>query len=224
LLKLTDKNDILNGLANAVVNGDKDKAIKFAQKALKENIDPYEAITDGCTHGMHIVSEKYDNGEMFIPHIMLSSEAMNEAITVLQPHVDVEKTKESGVAVVGVILGDIHDIGINLVSSLLKSAGITVYDLGKDVPYEDFIEIAKDVNANVIGLSAMMTTSMMGMKDVVKMARREIPDVKIMIGGGPVSRDFCGEIGADAYADDARDAIEIVKEIIKEDRRKKASV
>ncbi|MFP4654636.1 MAG: B12-binding domain-containing protein [Methanohalobium sp.] len=161
---MTDKNDIFNELADAVVKGDKDKAKKFAQEALDEGIDPYEAIMKGCTRGMHVVSDKYDRGEMYIPHIMLSSNAMDEATKILLPHVDVKQIKESGVAVVGVILGDIHDIGLNIVGSLLEAAGVTVYNLGKDVPYEDFIETARKVNADVIGLSAMMTTSMMGIK------------------------------------------------------------
>ncbi|HII01658.1 TPA: hypothetical protein HA351_08440 [Methanosarcinaceae archaeon] len=180
---MSSREEIFNELADAVVGGKQDLAVELANQAIEEGIDAYEAIMKGCAHGMSIVSDKYDKREMFVPHIMMSARAMNSAVEVLQPHVNVESVEDPGHVVMGVAFGDIHDIGINLVNSLLAAAGFNVHHLGRDVAPEQFIGAAKENNADVIGISALMTTSMLGMKDVVKLARKEVPGVKIMIGG-----------------------------------------
>ncbi|AKB25375.1 5-methyltetrahydrofolate--homocysteine methyltransferase [Methanosarcina sp. MTP4] len=211
---MTSKEEIFESLAEAVVKGKQDLCVELANKVIEEKVDAYEAIMKGCAHGMSIVSDKYDKREMFVPHIMIAARAMNSAVEILQPHVNVESAEKPGDVVTGVVFGDVHDIGINLVVSLLGAAGFTVHHLGKDIAPEKFIEAAKEHNADVIGLSALMTTSMMGMKEVVELARGEIPSTKIMIGGGPVSQRYCNDIGADAYAENAPEAIKAVKELV----------
>ncbi len=215
---MSSREEIFNELADAVVGGKQDLAVELANQAIKEGIDAYETIMQGCAHGMSIVSDKYDKREMFVPHIMMSARAMNSAVEVLQPHVNVESVEDPGHVVMGVAFGDIHDIGVNLVNSLLAAAGFNVHHLGRDVSPEQFIEAAKEHNADVIGVSALMTTSMLGMKDVVKLASEEVPGVKVMVGGGPVSQRFCDEIGADAYAENAPEAIKAVRKLVAERR------
>lgn len=211
---MTSKEEIFESLAKAVVSGKQDLCVELANKVIEDKIDAYEAIMKGCTRGMSIVGEKYDKREMFVPHIMIAARAMNSAVEILQPYVNVEAAEKPGDVITGVVFGDVHDIGINLVVSLLGAAGFKVHHLGKDIPPEKFIEAAKEYNADVIGLSALMTTSMMGMKNVIELARKEVPGTGIMIGGGPVSQRYCDSIGADAYAENAPEAIKAVKELV----------
>jgi len=218
---MTAKDEILNGLANAVVEGDEGKCVEFANKALENNIDAYDAVINGCAHGMSIVSDRYEKNKMFVPEILLSVRAMNRAVEVLSPYVKAEKIKTTGKIAIAVVLGDIHDIGKNLVKLMLQTAGLMVFDLGKDVPPEALQDKVREENVDLVVLSALMITSMMEMKEDVKLLKREFPNVKIMIGGAPVTPKFCDSIGADGYADNASEAIRVAQRLISGERGKK---
>lgn len=213
---MTAKDEILNGLADAVVKGDESKCIELANKALENNIDAYEAVINGCACGMSIVSDKYEKREMFVPEILMAARAMNGAVEVLKPHIKADEIKETGKVAIAVVLGDIHDIGKNLVKLLLETAGLTVFDLGKDVIPEDILDNVREEKTDLVALSALMTTSMMEMKEDVKLLKGEFPNVKIMVGGAPVSQEFCNSIGADGYADNASEAIRVAQRLLAE--------
>lgn len=213
---MTAKDEILNGLADAVVKGDESKCIELANKALENNIDAYEAVINGCACGMSIVSDKYEKREMFVPEILMAARAMNGAVEVLKPHIKADEIKETGKVAIAVVLGDIHDIGKNLVKLLLETAGLTVFDLGKDVISEDILDNVREEKTDLVALSALMTTSMMEMKEDVKLLKGEFPNVKIMVGGAPVSQEFCNSIGADGYADNASEAIRVAQRLLAE--------
>ncbi|WP_440956635.1 corrinoid protein [Methanosarcina sp. Mfa9] len=213
---MTARDEILNGLAEAVVEGDASKCVELANKALENNVDAYDAVINGCAHGMSIVSDKYEKREMFVPEILLAARAMQGAVDVLKPYIKADEIKESGRVAIGVVLGDIHDIGKNLVKLLLETAGLTVFDLGKDVLPEDFQDKIKEEHVDLVALSALMTTSMMEMKEDVKLFKEEFPAVKIMVGGAPVSQEFCDSIGADGYADNASEAIRVAQKLLSE--------
>ena len=213
---MTARDEILNGLAEAVVEGDASKCVELANKALENNVDAYDAVINGCAHGMSIVSDKYEKREMFVPEILLAARAMQGAVDVLKPYIKADEIKETGRIAIGVVLGDIHDIGKNLVKLLLETAGLTVFDLGKDVLPEDFQDKIKEEHVDLVALSALMTTSMMEMKEDVKLFKEEFPAVKIMVGGAPVSQEFCDSIGADGYADNASEAIRVAQKLLSE--------
>ena len=213
---MTARDEILNGLAEAVVEGDASKCVELANKALENNVDAYDAVINGCAHGMSIVSDKYEKREMFVPEILLAARAMQGAVDVLKPYIKADEIKETGRIAIGVVLGDIHDIGKNIVKLLLETAGFTVFDLGKDVLPEDFQDKIKEEHVDLVALSALMTTSMMEMKEDVKLFKEEFPAVKIMVGGAPVSQEFCDSIGADGYADNASEAIRVAQKLLSE--------
>ncbi|MEM3383162.1 MAG: corrinoid protein [Nitrososphaerales archaeon] len=213
--------EILAELAKAVIDGDVDKAKYLAHKVLELKIDPYKAIMDGCAAGMRIVGEKYQNGEMFIPELLYSAEAMYAATDVLSPHIKAEKIPYSGKVVIGVVEGDIHDIGKNILVTLLKASGFEVVDLGRDVPTKDFVQKAKDEKAEIIAMSTLMTTTAPGMKKVIDVLYEEgIRDkVKTIIGGAAVSKEFAKAIGADAYGEEVVDGVEMVKNLMSSIKR-----
>jgi corrinoid protein of di/trimethylamine methyltransferase len=208
--------EILAGLAKAVIDGDTDKAVQLANKVLEARLDPYKAMMDGCGAGMKVVGEKYQNGEMFIPEILLSAEAMYAVMDILGPHIRVEDIPYTGKVVAGVIEGDIHDIGKNLLVMLLKASGFEVVDLGRDVAVKDFVQKAKDEKAEIIAMSTLMTTTAPGMKRVIDILQEEgIRDkVKTIIGGAAVSKEFAKTIGADAYGEEVADGIKIIKDLM----------
>ncbi|MEM4479335.1 MAG: corrinoid protein [Candidatus Methanomethylicaceae archaeon] len=208
------KEEILNKLAEATILGDVETAIEYAKKAIEAGIDAYEAIMDGCAKGMQIVSEKYEKGEMYVPEILCSAEAMYAAMEVLKPYLKAETVGERKKVVLGVVRGDIHDIGKNLVKLMLEAAGFQVIDLGKDVPNEKFIEVAIKENADIVGLSALMTTSMIVMPEIIKEIKKRNPKIKTMVGGGPLSPEIAKMYGADGYGKDAAEAVKVAKSLI----------
>ncbi|MBC7121266.1 MAG: corrinoid protein [Candidatus Methanosuratus sp.] len=209
-----EKSDILKGLADATIAGDTEKAVEWAKKALEAGIDAYEAIMDGCSVGMNVVSEKYEKGEMYVPEILCSAEAMYAALEVLRPHL---KTATMGVpkkVVLGVVRGDIHDIGKNLVKLMFDAAGFKVIDLGKDVPNEKFVEAAVKEGADLVGLSALMTTSMVNMPIVINELKKKSNKAVTMVGGGTLSPELAENYGADGYAKDAAEAVKVAKALL----------
>lgn len=181
------------------------------QAALDEGINPAEIMDNGLLAGMNVVSEKFKNGEAYVPEVMIAARAMNAGMEVLKPALATADAKAPGKVVLGTVKGDLHDVGKNIVRIMLEAKGIEVVDLGVDVPAERFVQTAIDQGAAVIGCSALLTTTMPVMRDVVECAvQKGVRDsVRIMIGGAPVTQEFCQTIGADAYTPDAATAADV---------------
>jgi corrinoid protein of di/trimethylamine methyltransferase len=211
-----EKTQILQKLAEVVVTGDEGQAAILAQQALDEGINPYDAITKGLAEGMKIVGEKYERKEFFLPDMLLSADAMYVGLNLLLQHIPKSERTTKGKIVLGVVEGDIHDIGKNIVKVMLTAAGYEVLDLGRDVATADFIEKAKAEDAQVIAMSTLMTPTLMSMKDVEDQLQEEgLKDkVKTIIGGGSVSAEWQTKIGSDAYGKDAIEAVDKVKLLV----------
>ena len=189
----------------------KAKAVKeLVQKALDEGIEPTRILEEGLLNGMAVVGEQFKNNEIFVPEVLIAARAMNMGTALLKPHLAAEGVTAKGMVVIGTVKGDLHDIGKNLVKMMMEGRGLSVVDLGVDVSPESFVQAAIDNKANIICCSSLLTTTMHEMKNVVEEAkRRGIRDqVKIMVGGAPVTQSFCEAIGADCYTKDAASAAE----------------
>ena len=209
------KEEILKALADAVITGNDDDAVKYAQKALDTGIDPQEAIIGGLAKGMAVMGDKYERGEVFVPHLMIASSALYEGMDVLTPHIKKDESTRSVTGVIGTIEGDVHDIGKNLVKTMLAAAGFTMIDLGNDVPLERFIEAAKENKADLISVSALMTTTMTGMDKISEMLLENgfRDSLIFLVGGAPVSPQYAESVGADGTAKDASAAVVLAKEL-----------
>ncbi|TWH47207.1 corrinoid protein [Sporomusa sp. KB1] len=208
-----NKQNILDALANAVVEMDEEGAQAAAKEAVAARIEAYEAITAGLVKGMNVVGDKYEEQEYFIPEVLLCSDAMIAGLDILKPHLSQDYNQDAEKVVIGVVQGDTHDIGKNLVKIMLEAAGFEVYDLGRNVPLQAFVDKAEEVGATVVAMATLMTTTMEGMATVVEeLEKRGIRDkVTVMIGGGPISQAFADEIRADLYAADANVAVRQLK-------------
>jgi dimethylamine corrinoid protein len=208
---MTTKDRILAELARAVDEMDEEGAVRAAREAVAEGLDAYEAVTAGLSAGMQNVSEKYESGVYFVPEILLCADAMYAAIDVLKPHLSGAGRRARCPVIIGVIEGDIHDIGKSIVKLMLDAAGFDVHDLGRDVPVERFIEKARELGGGIIAVSTLMSTTMPGMQRLVAaLEQAGLRDsYKVMIGGGPVSASFARRIGADAYGQNAAEAVRI---------------
>ncbi len=213
---LKRKQELLNGLARAVITMDEESAKAFAEEIVRKGIDIREAILEGLSKGMAIVGSNYENGTYFVPEMLLCSDALNAAIDIFTPYLTVADTPCDGCVVIGVVEGDIHDIGKNLVKAMLKADGFTVHDIGSDVPLERFISEAQRVGARLICLSTLMTTSMGKMGILVrKLEEQGIRDrFKVLVGGSPVSQAFADAIHADGYASNAFQAVKKARELL----------
>jgi corrinoid protein of di/trimethylamine methyltransferase len=207
--------ELLQGLADAVIEFDENRAVALAAEAIATGMDAYEAISEGLARGMEVVSEKYDQEEYFVPEILLCSDAMYAAIEVLKPHLKPGSAGAPAAIVIGVIEGDTHDIGKNIVRIMLDTAGFEVHDLGRDVPVERFVSEAQRVGAAIIAVSTLMSTTRDGMRRLVeKLVAAGVRDqVKVLIGGPPVSWAYCREIGADAYGTSAPEGVRLAREL-----------
>jgi corrinoid protein of di/trimethylamine methyltransferase len=210
--------DQFKDMAQSVIDGEVEDAERLARQAIEQGVDPLDAINQGFVVGVNHVGEGYAAGEMFLPDLVLAGEAMKAAVAVLEPEMKRRGTKRQmlGTVVMGTVEGDIHDIGKTLVATMLSATGFQVYDLGVDVPVETFLEQARKVNADVVGLSALLTTTMVKQKTVIEALeeaglRRQ---VKVMVGGAPVTRSWTEEIGADGYSEDAIGAVAVAKELV----------
>lgn len=202
--------ELLKALSDAVVNMDEDGAREVAQKVIDEGFNAYDAVMNGLAAGMEIVGDLYDKHEYFVPELLLCADALYAGLDILKPHIKAEDIGESakGQVVIGTVQGDVHDIGKNIVKMMFEVAGFTVHDLGRDVPLERFVEEQMRTDSEIVALSAMMTTTMMGMKKVVEMIKAKNPHVAIMMGGAPVTKDVTELFGADGYADSAGNAVQ----------------
>lgn len=209
------KEDVLTKAMTAVIDGDEDRAVAAAQQAITEGIDPVEVISKGLTVGMMKVGDLFNNEEISLPFVIVAAEAMSKAIELLEPHIPAEhKGTKTGTVVIGTIQGDIHDIGKRIVAMMLRVYGFEVHDLGRDVPVEVFIEKAKEVNADIIGSSTLMTTTLHGQKTLQEAVRASGLKVRTMIGGAAANQTWADKIGADAYGETAADAVLKAKELV----------
>jgi corrinoid protein of di/trimethylamine methyltransferase len=212
------KTELLTNLSDAVVEMDADKAVDNARAAVAESVDAYEAIDQGLAHGMERAGRLFEEEEYFIPELLLCSDAMYGGLEILRPHVRIDENEKSGKVIIGVIEGDTHDIGKNLVKIMLETSGFDVVDLGRDVPPAHFVERAREVEADIIAVSTLMTTTMEGMAEVIAVLRRENlrGRFKVIVGGGPISAAFARKIGADGYSPNAASAARLAKTLLRE--------
>lgn len=210
---MREREEILKDLADSVLNMEEELAARLAREAVDTGLDAYDAITNGLVVGMNKAGELYETEEYFVPEILICSDAMYAGLGVLRPHLKKENSKEQVRCVIGVVDGDTHDIGKNLVKIMLDVAGFDIYDLGRNVPLPRFVETAKEVDAGLICMSTLMTTTMDSMATVIEMLKEEgIRDrFKVMVGGGPISKGFADRIGADGYGENAANAVRVAK-------------
>ena len=201
------KEELLEKLKNGVVEYEEDEVKEAAQQALDDGYDALEMIMDGLAAGMEIVGDLYDRNEYFVPEVLMCADALYAGLDILRPHVPEKEDDVNAQVVIGSIQGDVHDIGKNLVKMMFDVAGWDVHDLGRDVPLEKFVEEQLRTDSEVVAMSAMMTTTMLGMKKVIKMIKEKNPDVAIMLGGAPVTQDVANLFGADGYAESAGNAV-----------------
>jgi len=208
--------DILKQIAENLRQGNDKKVLELTKQAIKQKIPSKEILDNGLIAGMNVIGEKFKAHEIFLPDVLLAARAMYAGMDELKPILIKERVPTIGKVVIGTVQGDLHDIGKNLVGIMLKGAGFEVIDLGNDVSPERFIEVAKKENARVIGMSALLTTTMLGMKKVIDLLNKQglSGKIKTIIGGAPVSEEFAREIGVDAYGYDATSAVECVKKLI----------
>ncbi len=205
-------------MTNAVIAGLPDKARELANEALRADIDPLSAIEQGFKPGMDVIGEGFAKGELFIPDLMMSGEAMKAAIATLEPELIKRKQQRRvlGKVVIGTVQGDIHEIGKTLVATMLAANGFEVHDLGVDVSPQRFVDAVREVNADVVGLSALLTTTILNQEAVILNLKEAglRQQVKVIIGGVPASPEWAEEIEADGYAENATEAVEVVKWLV----------
>jgi 5-methyltetrahydrofolate--homocysteine methyltransferase len=204
----------LKALADAVINGDQNTALEITKEALGEGTAPKDVLDNGLIAGMDIVGARFKKNEVYIPEVLIAARAMKMAMEVLEPELVKAGVEPVGKLLIGTVQGDLHDIGKNLVAMMLKGAGFEVIDLGVDVGPEKFIEQIKAANAQLIGMSALLTTTMPGMEKTIKALKDAGIPVKVMIGGAPVTQDYADRIGADGYAPDAASAVDLAKSLV----------
>ena len=201
---------ILDELHKAVFEFEEDNAVKWARIALEEGVDPFQATIEGLASGMVAAGEAYNRKEYFVPELLLCADALYAGLDILKPAIDASgrKSEVKGSIVLGVVEGDVHDIGKNLVKLMFEVAGWNVYDLGKDVPLDKFVEEQLRTDSDIVGISALMTTSMLAIPEVIKKIREKNPKVRIMIGGAPLNPEVAEKYGADGYAKTAGTAVD----------------
>lgn len=208
---------MLSDIKDAVIKGSRDKVVKLTKEALEQGVEIRKILDEGLIGGMVVMGERFKNNEVFIPEVLISAKAMHAGVAVLEPHFVKHGIKPVGKVVIGTVKGDLHDIGKNIVSMMLKGAGFEIHDLGIDVPTEKFIEALMRTDADILAMSSLLTTSMGSMRDTIKALNdKGLRDkVKAMVGGAPVTQEFADSIGADGYARDAATAVDKAKELIK---------
>jgi trimethylamine corrinoid protein len=201
--------DILERLKNGVIEYEEEAVVEAANEALAVGMDAYRAVMDGLAAGMDVVGAYFASGEYFVPEVLMCADALYGGLNILRPHIKLDPEKMvKGTVVIGTVEGDIHDIGKNLVKMMFEVAGFTVHDLGRDVPLDQFVEKYLETDADIICMSAMMTTTMIGMPVVIEKVRARNPNAKIMIGGAPINEDIAGKWGADGTGKDAPNALQ----------------
>lgn len=206
----------IDEIAQAVESGKAKVVPGLVQEAIDEGLDPMEILNKGMIDAMDTVGEKFKNNEIFVPEMLVAARAMKKGVEVVKPHLGADNSATIGKMVMGTVAGDLHDIGKNLVIMMIESAGFEVVDLGVDVPIEKFVEAASDPDVNLVGCSALLTTTMPALRETVE-ALNKAPfrdRIKIMVGGAPVTQKFADDIGADCYTEDAATAAEAAKALV----------
>ena len=204
---MASKEEVLEKLKTGVVEYLEEQVKEAAQQGLDDGYDALELIMDGLAAGMEIVGDLYDRHEYFVPEVLMCADALYGGLDILRPHIPEKEDGINAQVVIGSIQGDVHDIGKNLVKMMFDVAGWEVHDLGRDVPLEKFVEEQLNTDSEVVAMSAMMTTTMLGMKKVIQMIKDKNPNVAIMLGGAPVTQDVANLFGADGYAESAGNAV-----------------
>ena len=204
----------LKTLAEAIIKGDQNTAVKITKQALNEGTAAKSVLNDGLIAGMDIVGARFKNNEIFVPEVLIAARAMKSAMGILEPELAKAGVKPTGTFLIGTVQGDLHDIGKNLVAMMLKGAGFEVIDLGVDVTPEKFVEQVKASNVRLVGMSALLTTTMPGIEKTIKALKNAGISAKIMIGGAPITQAYADKIGADGYAPDAASAVDVAKCLI----------
>lgn len=207
----------LKELSEALFRGDISKVKEITQRALQEKVEPKEILEKGLIKGMEVVGVKFKNNEIFLPEVLLASQAMYGGMELLQPELIKSGVKAVGKVIIGTAKGDLHDIGKNLVAMMLKGGGFEVIDLGIDVSPEKYLKALQEHQPDIIAISALLTTTMSGMEEVITILKSTgLRDkVKVMVGGAPVTQEFANEIGAEGYAPNAASAVDKAKELLR---------
>jgi 5-methyltetrahydrofolate--homocysteine methyltransferase len=203
----------LEKLKNSIIKGDQNTARDLTAQAVKEGVSPEIILNQGLIAGMNVIGQAFKKNEVYVPEVLIAARAMKTAMEILAPKLVEAGVKPLGNIVIGTVQGDLHDIGKNLVAMMLKGAGYNVVDVGTDVSPEKFVQAAKDSQAQVVGLSALLTTTMPMMEKTVQAFKKAGVATKIMIGGAPVTQEYCDKIGAAGYAPDAATAVDIAKKL-----------
>lgn len=210
--------DLFAQLTNSLVEGDPDETVTLTQAALEAGLEPMAIINKGLMPGMNIVGDKFSCGEYFLPDLIIAADGMEKAMKLLEPELRARRQsiEVAGTIVIGTVKGDIHEIGKSLVATMLSANGFKVYDLGVDVPAASFVAKVQETGADILGLSALLTTTMIEQRAVIKALTEANlrQQVKVLVGGAPVTRSWAGEIGADGYAEDAIGAVQVVRELL----------
>ena len=204
----------LKALSEAIIRGDQKTAVEITKAAINENMGPASILNEGLIAGMNVIGARFKKNEVYIPEVLIAARAMKMAMEILEPKLVAAGVKPIGKCMIGTVQGDLHDIGKNLVAMMLKGAGFEVIDMGVDVSPEKFVEQAKATGAQIIGMSALLTTTMPAMEKGVKALKEAGVKAKVMIGGAPVTQAYADKIGADGYSADAASAVDLAKSLI----------
>jgi len=204
----------LKALADAIIKGDQNTAVEITKAALKEGAEAESVLNDGLIAGMDVIGERFKKNEVYIPEVLIAARAMKMAMEILEPELVKAGVKPRGKFLIGTVQGDLHDIGKNLVAMMLKGAGFEVIDLGVDTGPEKFVEQAKATGAQIVGMSALLTTTMPSIEKTVNALKEAGVPAKVMIGGAPVTQGYADKIGADGYSPDAASAVDTAKSLV----------
>ncbi|MEE9611050.1 MAG: corrinoid protein [Desulfatiglandales bacterium] len=212
------KKQFMKNIVISIIDGDQDKIQESARDALKANIDPLEVVELGLSKGMAIVGESFEQGESFLPELLMAAATFNAAMEILMPEIEAQNKEipKAGTVLIGTVKGDVHNLGKNIVSMVLETNGFSVVDIGVDVPSLNFIEEARKVKADVIALSSLMTTTMPSQKEIIEILEEKNlrNEYFVIVGGGPVSQQWADEIGADGFGKTAVDAVDLIKRLL----------
>lgn len=210
--------ELFKKMATSIIDGDSDTAVSLAKESIASGVDPLDAITEGYVVGVNTVGEAFGRGDAFLPELVMAGEAMKAAVSTLDPEMKKRGTERKmlGKVVIATVEGDIHEIGKSLVATMLGASGFEVFDLGVDMPSDKIIGKALEVNADIIAMSALLTTTMVKQREVIEELEKEglRTRVKVMVGGAPVTRDWVATIGADGYSEDAIGAVALAKKLM----------